>query len=291
MRAVQWLKRLDTALAKAMRLDVGYVKAHMASNADGFTRRALILDDICDATGMHLAIPASMVERLESLRFDPAAALEGASWHFPYRALRLGMEQGTDIPPCAVMFATKREMDAAFSTVGMHIEMPNLSDQEPLLLVVTKSTDSQHPELPGALTALHTLHEIKEMLNGTFKMGSDERRSHLDDAETATMQRVIRLVVSLGLYLSLDDAEPISMPRKTKWAPKIVRTSKSGARVRLSMLPPATRSDVGVTEQLVREHLRQLKAERYYHGKWAAWPPGSRYCLVKSHIRGAGRLL
>lgn len=281
---IDWLKPLDQAVSKATGIPAQQLRAAWM-NADVFTRRSVLLDDLCDRVGMHLALSRRMIERLEGLRFDPSAALDGASWHLPYPVMRLGTEQGSGVPPCAVWFAPKRDFDRGYSGVGMHVDMPNVPDDEPLLLVVIASTDGADAAIPGAFSAFHTLPEVVDGLNGVWKLGTDIAMSHPDHDETAVMQRVMRLVVSLGVYLSLDDAEPEPAPRRARWAPKVVRTSKAGSHLRLAMLdcpaPTGSRS-----AHMVREHLRNLRAERYYQGKWQSWPRGSRYALVRAHLRG-----
>ena len=287
---IQWLKRLDQAICKSTKMPIKLTRKTLEKCRDPFSRRAVILDDLCDQSGMHLALTKSMIERLESLKFDPSVALDGASWHLPYSVLRIGTEVGSDVPPCNAWFATKREFEKAYKSCGMGLNAPEVADDEPLLLVVISSSVEDSVEdhvikLPAALTALHTLHEIVDGLKDQkWKQADDVEMSHLDDAETELMQRVIRLIVSLGIYLSLDDIEPVAADRKAIWAPKIVRTSKLNSKLSVAMLDSPVVSS-GRAEHMVREHLRNLKDERYYKGKWQTWPRGSRYALVKAHVR------
>lgn len=287
---IEWMQRLDKRLvnhAKKHKMDEVYTNLELARaflyNGDQFSRLSVMMDDLCDNEADYLALSKNMVDRLESLRFDPEVALDGASWHLPFNALRLGVEKGSSIPPCEVVFAPKWALEKVYAAAKLNLTAP-VDDETPMLLVAIESKENS-TEDPATMTLVHTLPEIVELLkNNTFKASESSNPFSLpNEDEAQTMQRVIKVVISLGIYLSLDGVKVKQEKKRVKWAPKVVRTSKKDISVGLLDAPAQQH---GRAAHQVREHLRNLKDERYYKGKWANWPRGSRYALIKSHVRG-----
>jgi hypothetical protein len=68
IKKINWQRPLVERLAKFFRAPVTEIEAIMRLRSDPFTRRAAMLDALCDQQGVHLAMNTPMVERLEALQ-------------------------------------------------------------------------------------------------------------------------------------------------------------------------------------------------------------------------------
>jgi hypothetical protein len=283
IKKINWQRPLVERLAKFFRAPVAEIEAIMRVRSDPFTRRAAMLDALCDQQGVHLAMNTPMVERLEALQLAERLSqdVDEQPWHLPYTYLRIGTDDKSPVPPCNVMYAPARVHRAHCAEWGLRLDDATVKPDDMLLLVTIAGREDDGVGTPGCLTALLTPQEVRDTLAGKLKHSDPHPKSQMSDIETALMTRTIELVVSLGIYLSLDGVEPDVAPASVRWAPRVVRERK---RLPLRLLACEPRDIRG--EHLVREHVRQLRAERYYQGVWEAWPRGSRYSLVRAHLRG-----
>ncbi|CAM4112624.1 hypothetical protein VRRI112168_14885 [Vreelandella rituensis] len=115
----------------------------------------------------------------------------------------------------------------------------------------------------------------------------------MNPAERDFMREVTRYVLSMGMYFSaFPDAITPGVPEYMKNKHPATRNKNARAGfVRLTAHADATLTAAMTAPRRVSAHWRQLRDDRYYQGRYAHQPRGSRYVLVSEYATGADRTL
>lgn len=288
MKSVKWLRPYMTAISKHYGLkDPGFIAKAREVRKMEDDWLPLTAEELADETGDYIALSARMIQWLMSIKVDGAT---DNGWHLPYRAFRVGVEDGSDMPPFIASWMPASEYQAlgppdnaaAIKTypatewilsIGIRDHAP--SDGGPLVLC------GAFPRQCIQGVMVRGIEEISPL--GLSRTPADDLSCDYLDWANESLRDVVRVVIALGVYLSLGVNDPDIPSAESKKIAPPPRDRPAGYRLRTLTDPPGAS---GCSPHLVRPHVRRLKHERYYRGVWADYPRGSRYSLVSAHVRG-----
>ena len=285
MRTVEWLRPLSFAVAKSMgvtdKTRVNDLRKSWKSEGEYQFTEPLAMEDRAYKTGHHVALGSELIDWLMRMKVD--SAIKSGGWHLPYKAARIGVEQGSAAEPALVSWLQVHELKAALSPTTW-ADARRYSDDDWLLYVGIHGVEDDG-RTPAMVRALLDTRQVAEVFNENWSNASGDTVAPVNQDEASRLRRAVHLTVALGIYLSIDGIESERVPktREKKVAPPPRDRSN---RYRLTVLtkPPVSGDR---TAHAVRPHVRQLQDDRYYKGEWANWPRGTRYVLVSGHIRSA----
>lgn len=219
--------------------------------------------------------------------------VEGEAWSWPYEFSTISVptaQRFAGHPVEGVLVAwidSERQPERFAEFMGAHgcpdlFEMPHVGGQW-LIVAIHNPLDKQPKIDPSILRIAFRPDQITDFINREAINETEYGARKLESEETTILNAVLRWVLSLGMYLSaypeaLTSGVPEWMKNKHPDGRHGVAMAKVGydsadRELHLAMLSPRS----------VAPHWRQLRDSRFYQGKWAQQPRGSRYVLVSGY--------
>jgi hypothetical protein len=216
----------------------------------------------------YLAIDRETLQHIEATRLS---RVEGSALHFPHKHYCLGIPKNIDPMLRGVVF---HWIDGAEWANEIKVN-PDFLDEKQLVVYADCTNENG---TPFVLREAITERNINDMISDDF-MGKNISIEAwpVDDHEKQLMLRLCKLIIKLGLIMSIEEAKLLPVVQKD--LPKKVKT---GQRLQLNL----TSESKGRSGHFVSGHIRQLRDPKYYNGNWESYPIGTRYSYVSTHIRG-----
>ena len=225
--------------------------------------------------------------------------VEGEAWRWPYEFSTISVPTsqrfaGYPVEGALVAWIDSGRQPERFADfMSAHgsqarFEMPNVGGQW-LIVAIHNPLDQQPGTDPSILRGAFRPDQITDFINREVIRETEYGARTMEGEESAVLNAVVRWVLSLGMYLSaypqsLTPGLPAWMKNKHPEGRHGVPMVKVGYDSADRELALAMRSPHSVPP-----HWRQLRHERYYQGRWAEQPKGTRYVLVSGYEVGADR--
>ena len=166
MKGIEWLRPFATAVAKSTGITDDRLIAETRHNlAQSANFEAIAMEDLADQTGEHIALSAAMIEWLMQVRVEGTVSSGG--WHLPYRALRIGVEYGSQSSALIACWLKVQDYrDACPPIVGA----PHLPRHKPDDWVLYVGIRGFEPDgTPAVVRALLDEREIADAIRGDMQ--------------------------------------------------------------------------------------------------------------------------
>lgn len=233
---------------------------------------SLIVDQMCHRWGdlkaisdepVLIHIDQSFYSYIKNLRLNSAS---GKLFHMPWQTIRFSLPSGG-----WDFVWTPKDPVTELWQVGWRYKDGTDIDIEDINMFVLGGGDDKDEF--SSLNANYTETHLTELIQN---MSVEDRNFALKQEEADLIHAESMWIVKFAFWLTTQNIEDVFSRHESK-----IKSLKGKTILEIANPPKIVKG-----EHYVQEFLRQLRDEKYYQGKWSHYPIGTRYTLVKGHLRG-----